>query len=105
MIQAVAAVSNAEDPSLGKVVDYLERTEDAASKNLGAVLRSMSDMHLGQALLRPLGRRPDRHQGLDHGLHPGRPHAARRLHRRDDYSYEQRLSVALLYLVAQFARV
>src|SRR5690349_273238 len=43
MIQAVAAVSNEPDPSLGKVVDHLEQSSDPASKNLGAVLRSMSE--------------------------------------------------------------
>ncbi|GAA4097660.1 ATP-binding protein [Nonomuraea soli] len=104
MVQAVSAVSNAEAPSLGKVVDFLEQADDAASKNLGAVLRSMSEMHLARLCFDPSGgEQIDTEswttvftlQGLT------LPDVATG---RDDYSYEQRLSVALLYLVSQFAR-
>src|SRR5262249_30102340 len=102
MIQAVGAV--AEKPSLGQVVEHLEAADGAASKNLGAVLRSMSEMRLARLCFAPSGgNRIDAAgwttvftlAGLtlpDSGL------------KRDDYSYEQRLSVALLYLVSQFAR-
>jgi hypothetical protein len=104
MIQAVGAVADAERPSLGQVVEHLEAASDAASKNLGAVLRSMSEMRLARLCFAPSA--GDRIEtagwttvftlaGLtlpDSGL------------KRDDYSYEQRLSVALLYLVSQFAR-
>jgi hypothetical protein len=104
MIQAVGAVAATERPSLGKVVEHLEAAEDPASKNLGAVLRSMSEMRLARLCFSPSG--GDRIDaagwttvftlaGLtlpESGL------------KRDDYSYEQRLSVALLYLVSQFAR-
>jgi hypothetical protein len=104
MIQAVAAVAAGEQPSLGKVVAHLERAADPASVNLGAVLRSMSEMRLAKLCFAPSGG-----QGLDAagwttvftlaGL--TLPDVAVK---RDDYSYEQRLSVALLYLVSQFAR-
>ncbi|MFF3438134.1 ATP-binding protein [Streptosporangium sp. NPDC002721] len=104
MIQAVAAVSNAEDPSLGKVVDYLERTEDAASKNLGAVLRSMSDMHLARLCFDPSGGDQIDTEGWTTVFTLGGLTLPDASTGRDDYSYEQRLSVALLYLVAQFAR-
>src|SRR5262245_20560818 len=104
MIQAVGAVAAAEKPSLGQVVEHLEAADGAASKNLGAVLRSMSEMRLARLCFAASG--GDRIDaagwttvftlaGLtlpDSGL------------KRDDYSYEQRLSVALLYLVSQFAR-
>src|SRR5258708_15592634 len=104
MIQAVGAVAAAEKPNLGQVVEHLEAADDAASKNLGAVLRSMSEMRLAQLCFAPSG--GERIDALvwetvltlarltlpDSGL------------KRDDYSYEQRLSVALLYLVSQFAR-
>jgi AAA domain-containing protein len=104
MIQAVGAVAGLERPSLGQVVDHLEAAGDPASKNLGAVLRSMSEMRLARLCFAPSG--GDRIDaagwttvftlaGLtlpESGL------------KRDDYSYEQRLSVALLYLVSQFAR-
>src|SRR5207248_9206134 len=48
MIQAVAAVASRERPSLGKVGRHLEQAEDPASRNLGAVLRSMPEMRLGR---------------------------------------------------------
>ncbi|MET9070252.1 ATP-binding protein [Streptosporangium sandarakinum] len=104
MIQAVAAVANGEDPSLAKVVEFLEQTEDAASKNLGAVLRSMSEMHLARLCFDPSGGEQIDTEGWTTVFTLGGltlPDAATG---RDDYSYEQRLSVALLYLVAQFAR-
>ncbi|MEU4406638.1 ATP-binding protein [Streptosporangium sp. NPDC023963] len=104
MIQAVAAVSNAEDPSLGKVVDFLERAEDAASKNLGAVLRSMSDMHLARLCFDPSGGDQIDTEGWTTVFTLGGLTLPDASTGRDDYSYEQRLSVALLYLVAQFAR-
>ncbi|HLQ52964.1 MAG TPA: ATP-binding protein [Streptosporangiaceae bacterium] len=104
MVQAVGAIAGAELPSLGKVVDRLERSADPASMNLGAVLRSMSEMRLARLCFAPSGG-----LGIDAagwttvftltGL--TLPDAAVK---RDDYSYEQRLSVALLYLVSQFAR-
>src|SRR6266487_6729163 len=92
MIQAVAAVAGRDRPSLGKVVDHLERAADPASMNLGAVLRSMSEMRLARLCFAPSGG-----LGLDAagwttvftlaGL--TLPDAAVK---RDDYSYEQRLS-------------
>lgn len=104
MIQAVAAVSNAPDPSLGKVVDHLERTEDAASKNLGAVLRSMSEMHLARLCFDPSGGDQIDSEGWTTVFTLGGLTLPDVATTRDDYSYEQRLSVALLYLVSQFAR-
>ncbi|MEV0421784.1 ATP-binding protein [Streptosporangium canum] len=104
MIQAVAAVSNGEDPSLGKVVDFLEQTEDAASKNLGAVLRSMSEMHLARLCFDPSGGDQIDTAGWTTVFTLGGLTLPDASTGRDDYSYEQRLSVALLYLVAQFAR-
>ncbi|MEU4831529.1 ATP-binding protein [Streptosporangium sp. NPDC023615] len=104
MIQAVAAVSNADDPSLGKVVDFLEQAGDAASKNLGAVLRSMSDMHLARLCFDPSGGDQIDTEGWTTVFTLGGLTLPDASTGRDDYSYEQRLSVALLYLVAQFAR-
>ncbi len=104
MIQAVGAVSSADQPSLGKVVDFLEAASDPASKNLGAVLRSMSEMRLARLCFSPSGGDRIDAEGWTTvftlaGL--TLPEAGLK---RDDYSYEQRLSVALLYLVSQFAR-
>ncbi|MFG1700809.1 ATP-binding protein [Nonomuraea sp. NPDC049309] len=104
MIQAVAAVSNAPNPSLGKVVDYLEQAEDAASKNLGAVLRSMSEMHLARLCFDPSGGEQIDTEGWTTVFTLGGLTLPDVATSREDYSYEQRLSVALLYLVSQFAR-
>jgi hypothetical protein len=104
MIQAVGAVASGDQPSLGKVVAHLERSTDPASMNLGAVLRSMSEMRLAKLCFSPSGG-----QGIDAaGWTTVFTLAGLTLPdvglKRDDYSYEQRLSVALLYLVSQFAR-
>ncbi|MDA0637041.1 ATP-binding protein [Nonomuraea sp. MCN248] len=104
MIQAVAAVSNQPDPSLGKVVAYLERAEDAASRNLGAVLRSMSEMHLARLCFDPSGGDQIDTEGWTTVFTLGGLTLPDVTTGREDYSYEQRLSVALLYLVSQFAR-
>jgi AAA-like domain len=104
MIQAVGVVAGEDRPSLGKVVRHLEEAEDPASKNLGAVLASMSEMRLARLCFAPSGGDQIDAAGWTTvftlaGLSlpdAGVP--------RDDFSYEQRLSVALLYLVSQFAR-
>jgi hypothetical protein len=104
MIQAVGAVASQDRPSLGKVVSYLENSDVPAASNLGAVLRSMSEMRLARLCFAPSGGEQIDAAGWttvftlaglslpDAGLS------------RDDFSYEQRLSVSLLYLVSQFAR-
>ena len=104
MIQAVAAVAGRDRPSLGKVVRYLEASSDPASKNLGAVLHSMSEMRLARLCFSPTaGQRIDAEGWTTVFTLAGLtlPDASVR---RDDFSYEQRLSVALLYLVSQFSR-
>ncbi|MGD0925466.1 MAG: ATP-binding protein [Streptosporangiaceae bacterium] len=104
MIQAVASVASRERPSLGKVIRHLEESSDPASKNLGAVLRSMSEMRLARLCFAPSGGQQIDTAGWTTvftlaGLTLPDTGAG-----REDYSYEQRLSVALLYLVSQFAR-
>jgi hypothetical protein len=104
MIQAVGAVSAADRPSLGKVVEHLEAAEDPASKNLGAVLRSMSEMRLARLCFAPSGGDRIDAEGWTTVFTLGGLTLPESGLKRDDYSYEQRLSVALLYLVSQFAR-
>jgi len=104
MVQAVAAVAGRDRPSLGKVVRHLEASTDPASKNLGAVLHSMSEMRLARLCFSPTaGQRIDAEGWTTVFTLAGLtlPDASVR---REDFSYEQRLSVALLYLVSQFAR-
>ncbi|WP_283135529.1 ATP-binding protein [Rhizohabitans arisaemae] len=104
MIQAVTAVANQPSPSLGRVVEYLEASEDPASKNLGAVLRSMSEMRLARLCFDPSGGDQIDSEGWTTVFTLGGLTLPDAAFAREDYSYEQRLSVALLYLVSQFAR-
>ena len=104
MIQAVGAVAAGEQPSLGKVVLHLEQSKDPASVNLGAVLRSMSEMRLARLAFAPSGGQRIDAEGWTTVFTLAGLTLPDIAIRRDDYSYEQRLSVALLYLVSQFAR-
>jgi hypothetical protein len=104
MIQAVAAVAGGEQPSLGKVVTHLENAGDPASVNLGAVLRSMSEMRLARLCFAPSGGQRIDAAGWTTVFTLAGLTLPDTAVGRDDYSYEQRLSVALLYLVSQFAR-
>ncbi|WP_017576649.1 ATP-binding protein [Nocardiopsis kunsanensis] len=104
MIQAVAAVANQPQPSLAKVVDYLVSADDPASRNLGAVLQSMSEMRLASLCFDPQGDARIDTEGWTTVFTLGGLTLPDSGLGRDDYSYEQRLSVALLYLVSQFAR-
>ena len=104
MIQAVAAVAAGEQPSLGKVVSHLERADDPASVNLGALLRSMSEMRLARLCFAPSGGERIDAAGWTTVFTLAGLTLPDTAIERDDYSYEQRLSVALLYLVSQFAR-
>jgi hypothetical protein len=104
MIQAVGAVAGGPRPSLGKVVRYLEQAEDPAWKNLGAVMRSVSEMRLARLCFAPAGGQQIDAEGWTTVFTLGGLTLPDTTTARDDYSYEQRLSVALLYLVSQFAR-
>jgi RecA/RadA recombinase len=104
MIQAVASVAGRERPSLGKVIRHLEESADPASKNLGAVLRSMSEMRLARLCFAPSGGQQIDAAGWTTVFTLAGLTLPDVAVSRDDFSYEQRLSVALLYLVSQFAR-
>ena len=104
MIQAVGAVAGTDRPSLGKVIQYLEQADDPAWKNLGAVMRSVSEMRLAKLCFAPsVGQQIDA-EGWTTVFTLAGLTLPDTTTGRDDYSYEQRLSVALLYLVSQFAR-
>jgi RecA/RadA recombinase len=104
MVQAVGAVASGDQPSLGKVVAHLEQSPDPASSNLGAVLRSMSEMRLARLCFAPSGGQRIDAAGWTTVFTLAGLTLPDTAVKRDDYSYEQRLSVALLYLVSQFAR-
>jgi AAA-like domain len=104
MIQAVGAVAAGPRPSLGKVVRHLEESDNPAWKNLGAVMRSISEMRLARLCFSPSGGQQIDAAGWTTVFTLGGLTMPDTTTSRDDYSYEQRLSVALLYLVSQFAR-
>jgi hypothetical protein len=104
MIQAVGAVATGQRPSLGKVVRLLEESDDPAWKNLGAVMRSVSEMRLARLCFAPSGGQQIDARGWTTVFTLGGLTLPDTTTSREDYSYEQRLSVALLYLVSQFAR-
>ncbi|GAA1463487.1 ATP-binding protein (plasmid) [Nocardiopsis exhalans] len=104
MIQAVAAVANQPQPSLAKVVDHLLAQDGDASRNLGAVLGSMAEMRLASLCFDPQGETQIDTEGWTTVFTLGGLSLPDSGTARDEYSYEQRLSVALLYLVSQFAR-
>jgi AAA-like domain len=104
MVQAVGAVAGGQRPSLGKVVRHLEESQDPAWRNLGAVMRSISEMRLARLCFAPSGGQQIDAEGWTTVFTLGGLTLPDSTTDRDDYSYEQRLSVALLYLVSQFAR-
>jgi len=104
MIQAVGAIAVGPRPSLGKVVRHLEESDDPAWKNLGAVMRSVSEMRLARLCFSPSGGQQIDAEGWTTVFTLGGLTLPDTTTGREDYSYEQRLSVALLYLVSQFAR-
>jgi hypothetical protein len=104
MIQAVGAVAGTERPSLGKVITYLEEADDPAWKNTGAVMRSISEMRLARLCFAPSAGQQIDAEGWTTVFTLAGLTLPDTTTSRDDYSYEQRLSVALLYLVSQFAR-
>ncbi|MFY7069056.1 ATP-binding protein [Nocardiopsis changdeensis] len=104
MIQAVGAVANQPQPSLAKVVDHLQAQEDPASRNLGAVLGSMAEMSLANLCFAPQQADQIDTEGWTTVFTLAGLTLPEASLNRDDYSYGQRLSVALLFLVSQFAR-
>ena len=104
MIQAVGAVAGTDRPSLGKVIDHLEESDDPAWKNTGAVMRAVSEMRLARLCFAPSVDEQIDAEGWTTVFTLAGLTLPDTKTSRDDYSYEQRLSVALLYLVSQFAR-
>jgi RecA/RadA recombinase len=104
MIQAVGAVAGIDRPSLGQVVSFLEESDDPAWKNTGAVMRSISEMKLARLCFAPAAGQQIDAEGWTTVFTLAGLTLPDTTTSRDDYSYEQRLSVALLYLVSQFAR-
>lgn len=104
LLAAVDKVASEPQPNLGKIVETLLADGDDAARNLGRVLRTISDLPFARLCFAPA------HADLT--VHDNRLTVITLLGLnlpavdtpREDYSYEERLSVALLYLVTRMAR-
>ena len=83
----------------------LEESDDPAWKNLGAVARSVSEMRLARLCFAPSGGQQIDVRGWTTVFTLGGLTLPDTTTSREDYSYEQRLSVALLYLPAVAPRL
>lgn len=104
LIAAIDAVAVSDVPSLSSVVDWLLAADDLSARNLGSVLRTLRELPFARLCFSPQrGVRLDPEDGLmvftllgldypEPGMGP------------DTYSYENRLAVAVLYLLTRFAR-
>jgi hypothetical protein len=105
LLNAVEQISKQPDPSLSKVVEMLANDqENTGARNLGSVLRTIQGLPFARLCFSPTGGKKLRPEdgltvvtllGLD------LPSAATR---SEDYSYENRLAVSVMYLLTRYAR-
>jgi hypothetical protein len=105
LLNAVEVVASQPEPSLTKVVDVLlSNTESTGARNLGTVLKTIRDLPFARLCFAPTGGARIRPEdgltvvtllGLDLPAASTRP---------DDYSYENRLAVSVMYLLTRYAR-
>lgn len=105
LLNAVERVSNESEPSLSRVVDVLVNNEQSASaRNLGAVLRTIRELPFARLCFSPTGGqtlRPEDGLTVVTLLGLDLPGAATK---PEDYSYENRLAVSVMYLLTRYAR-
>lgn len=105
LLNAVELVSQSASPSLSGVVDVLLANEESAgARNLGAVLRTIRELPFARLCFAPTGGlrfRPEDGLTVVTLLGLDLPSASTR---PDDYSYENRLAVSVMYLLTRYAR-
>jgi len=105
LLHALEAVAAAPEPSLSKVVDYLvASSSNTAARNLGAVLRTIRELPFASLCFAPTtGTRLRPEDGLTVITLLGidLPNAQTK---SEDYSYENRLAVSVMYLLTRYAR-
>lgn len=105
LLNAVEAVSGQPEPSLAKVVDTLLANEKLASaRNLGAVLRTIRELPFAKLCFSATGGtqlRPEDGLTVVTLLGLDLPNASTK---PEDYSYENRLAVSVMYLLTRYAR-
>lgn len=105
LLNAVEVVASSPEPSLSKVVDTLLANEESTgARNLGTVLKTIRELPFARLCFAPTGGARIRPEdgltvvtllGLDLPAASTRP---------EDYSYENRLAVSVMYLLTRYAR-
>lgn len=104
VIQAIEAVSLEAQPSLSRVVDWMLASDDLAAKNLGSVLNTLRELPFARLCFSPSGgdmMRPEDGLTIVTLLGLELPSA---IMAPENYSYEARLGVAVMYLLTRYAR-
>jgi hypothetical protein len=104
LISALENISSAPNPTLGKIVDYLLNSDVDASKNLGYTLKTIRDLPFARLCFSASGGtalRPEDGLTIVTLLGLDLPNTAAT---PDDYSYENRLAVSVMYLLTRYAR-
>jgi hypothetical protein len=105
LLNAIEIVAVQPQPSLNKVVDTLvSNTASTAARNLGAVLKTIRELPFARLCFSPTGGaalRPEDGLTVVTLLGLDLPSAQTAT---DDYSYENRLAVSVMYLLTRYAR-
>jgi AAA-like domain len=105
LVLAIEQVAGEPSPSLGKVVDLLSANQTSAgARNLGAVLRTIRELPFARLCFANQGGakiRPEDGLTIITLLGLDLPAANANT---DDYSYENRLAVSVMYLLTRYAR-
>jgi hypothetical protein len=104
LLHSLEYVAKQPEPSLSKVVEHLLSNESTASRNLGAVLRTIRDLPFASlcfAATTGPQLRPEDGLTIVTLLGIDLPNAQMRT---EDYSYENRLAVSVMYLLTRYAR-
>jgi hypothetical protein len=105
LLNAIEVVAQSSSPSLSQVVDVLmANTESAGARNLGSVLRTIRELPFARLCFAATGGtalRPEDGLTVVTLLGLDLPGAATK---PEDYSYENRLAVSVMYLLTRYSR-
>jgi type IV secretory pathway VirB4 component len=105
LLNAIEVVAQQPNPSLSKVVDNLVNNQQSAgARNLGAVLRTIRELPFAKLCFAATGGdalRPEDGLTVVTLLGLDLPSA---MTKPEDYSYENRLAVSVMYLLTRYAR-
>jgi hypothetical protein len=105
LLNAIEKATQLPQPSLNSVVDILvQNTESTAARNLGAVLKTIRELPFARLCFAATGGqqlRPEDGLTVVTLLGLDLPNASTD---PDDYSYENRLAVSVMYLLTRYAR-